>query len=48
MQLGFDIPGKVRFAVFTKDFVCADCIEVFGVYKETVHVEETGLYGGET
>lgn len=39
--MGFDIPWEVRSAIFVEDFVGADCVFVFAVDQETVHVEET-------
>lgn len=47
LQLGLDAPGERGAAVPRKQVVGADCVEIFGVQEETVHVEETGADRGE-
>ena len=42
LELRFDVPREVGLAVFAQHFVCADCVEVFRVDQEPVHVEEAG------
>ena len=46
LELGFDGPGEGRAVEFGEDLVCADCVEVFAVEEEAVHVEEAGADWG--
>ena len=40
LELGFDGPGEIGFAVFMEDVVCDVGVDFLGVYEEAVHVEE--------
>ena len=42
LQLRFDVPGEVGFAVVAEDGVGAEGVEVFRVDEEAIHVEEAG------
>lgn len=45
MHLGFDVPGKIGFAIFSQDGIGADGVFVLGIDQEAVHVEQTGPNG---
>ena len=47
MELGFDAPRKVGLAVFVEDYVGAKSVEVLGVDKEPIHVEQAGPDRGQ-
>jgi len=48
LQLGFDPPWEIGATAFLEDQVVAFGVDLFGVKKEAVHVEETGAYFGES
>ena len=48
LELGFDTPGEIWFAVFVEDGVCDCGVDFLRVYEEAVHVEEACSDGWES